>query len=362
MGQWNAITDTFLAAAVQPQRWIDALELLADATGSDHAQLIGIGPGYSLGFNWANGLTEAERQLADADGMVSPDTNFRVAAGFDAPVGQIIREDRYQAVTPLLRDDRYLDLCRDLDIPFGCQTNVRVDDRGLIGFALLRSHRTGPTTPEAIDIFARAVDSAAAATALQTSLEQEAHQLIAGSFEAMDIACFVLDQRMTVHAMTRPAEALLRDGVMRLEGGRVTLPVPADDRRLASASNAVAAQRTLLGNVIVRTGAGMMVLKLHRLPAREWNMGFAPFAILVVNRPGGGSAAADIAFLRDHHGLTTAEAEVALLLRAGHGRAAICAQRGITRETLRSHLRALFAKLGAHKETEALHLLHMMLP
>ena len=116
----------------------------------------------------------------------------------------------------------------------------------------------------------------------------------------------------------------------------------------------------LARNVAVADGAGVLMLKLHRLPAREWNMGFAPFAILVVKRSGG-SSAADLEFLREAYGLTASEAEIALLLRAGRPRDSICAARGITRETLRSHLRALFAKLGVSRETEAIHLLHALL-
>lgn len=358
--QRDAISEAFLAAAVEPERWLGALDLLATSTGSDHAQVIGLGRDYSFGFNWVSGMLPATHAVFDRAELVTPQTNYRVAAGITARPDTIVREDRYDAVKPFLIDDAYLDLCSDLRIPYGCQTNLRADDGGLIGFALLRSQRTGPTTPEAEALFASVRGAAAAATALQVALEHEGHRLVAGGFDAMGTACFVLDRTMTVRAITASAEALLRDGAVRLVDGRIGLPHTADDRRLAGIFSSVAEGRALAGTVAVGDAAGLMVLKLHRLPAREWSMGFAPFAILVVKKSAG-SGAVDLGFLRDHYLLTATEAEIALLLRAGQTRDAICAKRGITRETLRSHLRSLFAKLGVNRETEAIHLLHAVL-
>lgn len=192
-----------------------ALAQLADATGSDHAQLIGIGRDYSLGFNWVSGMTPAAHAMFDRDELVTPQTNFRVAAGVTARADAIVREDHYDAVKSQLVDDVYLDLCSDLRIPYGCQTNLRVDGGGLIGFALLRSQRTGPTTIETETLFTEVRDAAAAATSLQVALEREGHRLVAGGFDAMGTACFVLDRHMAVRAVTAAAEELLHQGVDR---------------------------------------------------------------------------------------------------------------------------------------------------
>lgn len=360
MHQRNAIAEAFLAAAIEPERWLGALQLLADSSGSDHAQIIGIGPDYSFGFNWVSGMAPEAHAQFDRDELIAPDMNFRVAAGISARPEMVVREDRYEAIKPLLIDDAYIDLCSDLRIPYGCQTNLRVDEGGLLGFALLRSQRTGPTTVEAAELFSGVRGAATAAATLQVALEREGHRLVAGSFDAMGTACFVFDRTMAVRAITASADALLQHGAVRLADGRLTLPLPADDRRLAAALVAVAEGRALAKSVAIADGAGTMVFKLHRLPEREWSMGFAPFAILVVKRSGG-AGAIDLSFLRDTYALTASEAEIALLLRAGQSRDAICATRGITRETLRSHLRSLFAKLGVGRETEAIHLLHALL-
>ncbi len=360
MGRPQAIEEAFLAAAVDPQQWLAALEQLAAATGSDHAQIIGVGSTYSIGFNWVSDVDPGAHATANRAELVTPTSNFRVAAGITAPANAIVAEDRYDALKPHLADDAYLDLCSDLHIPYGCQTNLIAGPEGLIGMALLRSQRTGRTGADARALFAEVRRSAAAAAGLQVALEREGHRLVSGSFEAIGTACFVLDRTMTVRALTLPAEALLGDGSLQMIDSRVSLPRSDDDRRLAAAMMSLAAGQVQAATVVVADGSGLLTLRIHRLPLREWNMGFAPYAILVAKRAGRG-ATADLTTLRAAYELTAAEGEIALLLRAGHSREAIRLARGITRETLRSHLRSLFAKLGVSRETEAIHLLHAVL-
>ena len=358
--QRGVLAEAFLAAAVEPERWLGALGELAAATGSDHAQIIGIGPDYALDFNWVSDMGAEAHAAADRAELITPQTNFRVAAAQSAPSGAILCEERYATVKPHLIDDAYLDLCSDLDIPHGCQTDLLIGDGGLVGFALLRSERSGPTTAQARDLFANVRDAAATAVSLQVAIEREGNRLVAGALEAMGTACFVLDRDMIVRAVTPGAEALLDDGVMRMVDQRPALPRPGDERRLGAALASVRDRRVMAASLAVEDGPGILMLKLHRLPARQWNMGFAPYAILVAKRSVGAKAA-DLKLLRDTFALTASEAEIALLLSAGRTRDAICAARGITRETLRSHLRALFAKLGVHRETEAIHRLHALL-
>ena len=360
MAKPQKIEDQFLEAAIEPMRWLNVLQRVASETRSDHAQIIGVGPGYSFGFNWVTDMDASAHAAADRAELMTPITNYRVATGVAQPMHSIAWEDSYDAVKPRLAGDAYLDLCSDLRIPFGCQTNLRVEHDGLVGFALLRSHQSGPTDAETRALFARYCPAAGAAVALQVALERDGYKMVAGAFEAMDTACFVLDRSMSVRAMSRAAEALLSDGSLRLSDGRVASPLPAVQRRLGAATATVMERRAADASVAAESASGMLMLKVHRLPEREWNMGFAPFAILVAKRGVQGSAA-DMSLLRETYGLTATEAEIALLLRQGRSRAEICTLRGVTHETMRSHLRSLFAKMGVKRETAAIHLLHTLL-
>ncbi|UVO51555.1 helix-turn-helix transcriptional regulator [Sphingomonas sp. SUN019] len=365
MRRHHGLADKLLAAAIEPDRWLGVLSDVAAACRSDHAQIIGFGPDYDVAFNFVSGIDAGALRRFDAIDHGSPLINYRVAASVAAGPHAVLHEAHYAAARSGLVNDAYLDLTRDVDIPHGCQTNLRRDEHNLLGFALLRSARSGPTTAAVRADFAELRDYAVAAAALQVALERQGHHLIAGSFDAMGTACFVLDADLRVRARTVSAEGLLRAGVVRLADGRVALPIAEDQRRLSAAMNAVASGRALAGHVVVPdeveggTG-GVMTLKLHCLPARDWSMGFAPAAILVVKRslyPG----PIDASVLRDTYRLTAAEAAIALALLMGQPRAQICAARGITRETLRTHLRTLFAKLGVNREADAIHLLHAVL-
>lgn len=363
MGPHHAFAQRFLAAAVEPERWLGALADAAATTRSDHAQIIGFGPDYGVTFNFVSGIDAAVLRAFETIDHGSPLVNYRVAASLSARAGAVVHESHYTAARGALVTDAYLDLVHDADIPHGCQADLRRDEHNLLGFALLRSERNGPTNAAVRADFAELRDYAVGAAALQVALEQEGHRLIAGSFDAMGIACFVLDARLRVRARTANADELLCKGVVRLIDGRVALPVAQEQRRLTAAMIALAEGRSLAGHIVVPdgdtwdVGGGVMTLKLHRLPTREWSMGFAPAAILVVKRslhPG----AIDVGVLRDTYRLTAAEAAIALALLAGRPRAEICVARGITRETLRTHLRTLFAKLGVNREADAIHLLH----
>ena len=56
------------------------------------------------------------------------------------------------------------------------------------------------------------------------------------------------------------------------------------------------------------------------------------------------------AFLRGMFGLTAAEATVALALAAGASAGAIARDRAISLETVRSHLKTIFAKTGTKRQ------------
>ncbi|MBV9881528.1 MAG: hypothetical protein JO276_00800 [Sphingomonadaceae bacterium] len=99
-------------------------------------------------------------------------------------------------------------------------------------------------------------------------------------------------------------------------------------------------------------------LKLDVIPVPEGDGGNFPW--LAVDRPAAlvhiaEADEADAACrerLISVHGLTQAEAAVAVEIAKGDGRAAAAARLGIRETTVRSHLEAIFGKLGIHRQAE----------
>jgi DNA-binding CsgD family transcriptional regulator len=85
--------------------------------------------------------------------------------------------------------------------------------------------------------------------------------------------------------------------------------------------------------------------------AQHWLDVAKPAAMLQVSRPGL-RRKAQIERLMSEHGLTRAEAAVALEIAKGDGRAAAGVRLGIREATVRAHLSAIFEKLDIHRQAE----------
>ena len=353
--------DVFMTAALEPDRWLSSLGLMASHTGASHGQLIGIGGARDLPFNL---ITDAEgwpfQELIDAGGYL-PEQNYRIAAN-DAHISKghydpVLHEAHYDAVMPHLTSRHYVEFCESVDIPFGCQTNLVVDGMGLIGLATLRRRRDGRSTPRQRRTFSRAAAAARRAVRLQERLEGQQAQLLAGAFEALAMTAFIVDARGQLLAHTLEADARLRSGEVHVRDGMLEAAGTP-----SSLGRAVAALIADSGPMHVqlrldRVGsAPPLFLEGFRLPARPWSFGRLPHAILVARQPRRDRAGV-MAFLAAVYGLTSAEADIAIRLFEGKTRGDIAAERGVTVETLRGQIKSLYAKTGADGEAALVRML-----
>ena len=344
----------FQDAAFDSSQWLTVLQELADATGSTRAELVGGGSADIPSFNWVTSTDERTLEDFLASGGASPQSNFRQSVDDGSSVLRIIDEDDYAEARRTLVDDGYVDFCEQYGMTFGCQTVLLRKGGGLIGMSLLRSRSDGPTGEVEQKTFAEASVAAAAAVRLQRAIEDQGYHLLAGTFEAMSMPCMVLDGRGAVRGMTAGAEAFFGpDSLLRLDDGQICARDSRMGRQLKLALNAVlgptaAGHRRVVG---CRETGPVLVLDIFRLAARDWSLRVSPKAIVVLRDPRRvRSAATDL--LRENFALTGAEAEIAVLLSAGMSREQIAALRGVTAETLRSQLRALYSKTGCSRETE----------
>lgn len=86
-------------------------------------------------------------------------------------------------------------------------------------------------------------------------------------------------------------------------------------------------------------------------PVEPWFLIDQPAALLFVSAPEEAQRAR-VERLAAEHGLTPAEAAVAVETAKGDGRAAVAARLGIRETTVRSHLSTIFDKLGIHRQAE----------
>ena len=359
--------DLFLGAALEPERWPEALGQLASHTRSAHGQLIGVGGGGArdVPFNITNDFPPSVPRDFIAIGGASPTLNYRIAA-CNAGIARgdydgVLHETHYDAIMPSLKSDRYVRFCEEIDIPFGCQTNLVVDRVGLIGLALLRKRREGRTTAPQRRLFAQASLAARRAVRLQERIEGDQGRLLAGAFDAINATAFILDARGRVQAMTPGAEQIVAAGRIALEEGYLDAA-----GQPLSLARGIGDQRADGGIDHLRLRidgadhAQPLFLEGFRLPRRLWSLGRLPHAILLVKAPQRDRAGI-AALLTAIYRLTSAEADVAMRLYDGATRTDIATAREVSAETLRGQIKRICAKTESRNEASLMRVLNAVM-
>jgi DNA-binding CsgD family transcriptional regulator/PAS domain-containing protein len=247
-------------------------------------------------------------------------------------------------------------------IQHGCQTKLVESAKGIVGLAVLRSERDGLTSEAVRSTFMVIVPHVRSAVQTQIALEHAGAQLIGGALEAIGAAVFVCDADARVAAMSGAAEALLKDGRLRLIDRRLDILSPRAAHAMRSALLRILSATPYPMQTIVVTQPGAMPLLLDICPAPRaaWNFNFRP-RVLVIARTGANWHGASASILQRLYRLSAAEADVALRLAAGESRDSIAASRHASLGTVRAQLKSAFAKLGVSREVELVAMLGSLL-
>jgi DNA-binding CsgD family transcriptional regulator len=354
--RWLALVDAFQASALASGSWVEALALLAKATGSRSGQLVGLGPPAAAPFNWVSGLGAEWAADFVASGGSDPAQNPIVRAAAQSAVLAVASsadfispEERRRNAFLNFHTQRY-------DLPFICLTPLLKEGGMHVGLAVMRSSKQGEIEARERAVFAAVAPHVRSAVRTQIALEHQGAALVAGAMEALGLAVFVCDARRGVKALTPAAEALLQAGcVVCLRGGKLTAAHPGEVRTLGDALDAVASgvpgAGALPGPLVLRgLGDEPLRLEIAPFPRRDHGFGFAP-RVLVIAR-GGAPQGSPHAVLRKAYGLTAAEGDVAARLAAGQAPEDIAALRRVSVGTVRAQIRALFGKMGVRRISE----------
>ena len=174
------------------------------------------------------------------------------------------------------------------------------------------------------------------------------------AFQALELlpdAVIVLDREGRPVVTNRAADSLLqaRNGLSIDAGGprAETLPETRLLRRALAEVAPGAARSLRLGR---RHGLAPLSVAIAATDDD------ASYVVLTVSDPKRGSAP-DPEDLRQLYGLTPMESKVAARIAGGRSLPAISEELGITVQTVRGHLTQVFAKTGAHRQPELVHLL-----
>ena len=170
-------------------------------------------------------------------------------------------------------------------------------------------------------------------------------------------ALFFLDDRFRVWRHTAAAEMLLqRSSALRVSGGRLrAIKSPADAALRQACTVALSGGTPAPVTVQGARQGDTLSLSVARLGERALAGSTGARCLMVVARP---LVAVDAAgALRTGYGLTTAEAELALALAGGDSLRLVAGRRGVSINTVRNQLSAVFDKTGQRRQQDLVRLI-----
>ncbi len=179
----------------------------------------------------------------------------------------------------------------------------------------------------------------------------------AGAVDQMKVAAIILDETGRVISVNQRARALLehKDGVI-LRDDTLALATRQQSRELQERIQRVVAHQQAGGAAVVevmrvpRSGGREFGLVIRPVPANQWAEAEAVPAVAIFLSDPQESAEAPVQVIKQLFGFTPAEAALALLMANGLTLDEAALDMGVSRNTVRTHLRAVFAKTGVTRQ------------
>lgn len=353
---WLALADSFHAAALEGEGWYEALAGLAQATGSQHGQLVCMtdrGDSLNLLTNVEPTLPRAFVEAGGTDPLVNP----RRRAGLAHPPLTIIAEADFITPDDVKRDLHYQEFAVPWDVPYICLTTLERRRDLLVGLSVIRTRRQGHIEDAGRKLFSSLAPHVRAAVRTSMAIGNQRAALLADTFGKLGMAAFICDQAANVLRLTPSAEKLCEPGTgLQLRRGKLGASRPAEQAALEAAIRIISDRKagTEPQTVIVHTGddeIAPLTLDVMPLPRQRLELRFDARALLVV-RSETGDEQRRATVLRNNFGFTPAETEIALALARGMKADAIAKDRGVSVGTVRVQIKSLLAKAGVNRQVE----------
>lgn len=293
--------------------------------------------------------------------------DLRLRYLYHQPEGFLNASHRFYTDEELLRLPFYQEYMRHQRMFFSAGGSLRKTARQLVYFSLQRPRKRGPFEDDAMSVLGSVVPHLMRVVRLneRLMLNRMEHWAAAAVLDQLAFGVLLLDERGSLVHANRQAEAMLRaqDG-LRVRGGRLALSEPAEHEHWMGLLRATAhGEMWRLGQswgLRVSRRHSVHPLHLSLLPVRPDDP--TPY--------GGRRRVRVVAFLTDPalqqtvptqpletlFDLTPAEARVTAALAEGMSLDELSQHSGLSKQTLRSQLKAVFGKTQTRRQTELIRL------
>jgi DNA-binding CsgD family transcriptional regulator len=266
--------------------------------------------------------------------------------------------DLFKSETEMLRDLLYVHLAE-----WGLRWFAGIGFKAgsaLWGLTIQRTPRQGMFEPDEVAALSHLADRLTQAATLSTAVGRTAIVGVTNALDLIDRPALALDRLGGLIAINKKAASYLgREFVVR--SGRVAL---IDKEAQAGVVQLIDQLRTssdlrppLLPPVIVRRAAGRPLV-LHPLPVpAAARSPFLGARVVLVVKDMESDVVVEENLLIRLFGLTPAQAKLAVRIASGSSVEEAAAELGVGSETMRKHLKAVFAKTDTHRQGELVALL-----
>jgi DNA-binding CsgD family transcriptional regulator/PAS domain-containing protein len=353
-------------AALEPGLWDQALDRIAHSVSAKSSVLYAIDlVDDKTGFRTAAGV-EPNWQVYDAH--YAPMDPF-ISNLLHAKRGLVYAGDDLVDRRAYEHSEFCADFMKGMDVFHVAGGFVQESHRSAVLWGLQRPQRHNPFGSKEKTALQGLFPHMGRAVALQQRLERASQEIEdqAAALDRVELGILRCDRRARLLYANRTGEEILQDGgALRTECGLLTAATLATTRALRSAVAQVARGEcpTECSLPLQRPGGppvAAAVAPLADSPATHRLFSNSEPAALVMLRDPLRDPVQPVARLQRLFHLTPAEARMAWMLTAGKPLQEIAPFEGVTRETARTRLKAIFGKVGVHRQAELVSLLRSSL-
>lgn len=282
----------------------------------------------------------------------------------DVMTGEMILPD-----AELVRTEYYNDFLRKMDTHYLLVAVPILEASSFTHLSVLRPSRVGPYDEESVRLLQAVVPHLRRALRIHQRLVATDLKAKAASdaLDRMRMGVILLGERGTLVGVNRAAREILgeSDGLWMDRGELTAATGVATNALRRFIANAIAKRAQLVavcgGALLLPRRSGRRPLEASVVPthiaALDEGRGAACAIVFVVDPEL--ELAAGESLLSDLHGLSRAEARLARLLASGRTLTEAAAEMGISLNTVRTQLKALFRKTETARQTDLVSLLHL---
>jgi DNA-binding CsgD family transcriptional regulator len=351
------LLDDIYDSATEQALWRSVLTHIADLTSSQGGILFGQSFGASTVHFDYNGRLSEECNSAYKERHVRNPWNEAMQS---EPVGRVVLSDAVISLDDLRQTLFFDDVLRPQDVAHNTMIALAARNDFCVAFNLCRSARQGPIGERGQTLLGQLVPHLRRSLGLAFRIDGY-RAMQRGEYRVLDqlsSGVVLLDRRARILYANAAARALdAREGPLLLRNATVTARSPSHAQRLGSLIRAAIAGLPSGSMSVPRLhGEGLVTIiaisvRGHDVDRFSYlHMPDAAVLLFIVDPTNRGGASPEL--IRDAFGLTPAEARVAIAAASGLGIPDVALQLNLSPNTIKTHLRHVFAKTGTASQGE----------